>query len=73
MIRHHRDGRNCFEDSFSSGDIALLRALELADAQELEQRAEAWRLLVSVGCNLSLEHGRQTWSSQKQVSSLSYA
>ncbi|MBV9759392.1 MAG: DNA-3-methyladenine glycosylase 2 family protein [Acidobacteriaceae bacterium] len=30
-------------DAFPTGDIGLLRALELANARELEPRAEAWR------------------------------
>ncbi len=30
-------------DAFPVGDIALVRALELADARQLEARAEVWR------------------------------
>src|SRR5262249_6411327 len=30
-------------DAFPTGDIALLRALNLSNVQELERRAEAWR------------------------------
>ena len=30
-------------DAFPSGDLGLLRALDLGSSRELEQRAEAWR------------------------------
>jgi len=30
-------------DAFPSGDLGLLRALDLENARELERRAEAWR------------------------------
>ena len=30
-------------DAFPSGDLGLLRALELKSVRELERRAEAWR------------------------------
>ncbi|MFZ3332921.1 MAG: hypothetical protein WA197_19955, partial [Candidatus Acidiferrales bacterium] len=30
-------------DAFPAGDAALLRALDLTNPQELEQRSEAWR------------------------------
>ena len=30
-------------DAFPAGDIALLRAMEVTSARELERRAEAWR------------------------------